>query len=197
MLVKDIIDRCDTGLVKGLNDQLIAKMNRMVHVPVLLKVDHPLIIPASDACNLYLQPKAATKLVRAAEAKNDTMTINSCLRTTVQQHILRQQFEKKLCGITACAKPGTSNHERGAAVDLKYPDAWQAVLSVYGWRRLGAWDYPHSDFWDCRQDIASLQMFAFQHLWNEHNPTDLIPVDGVYGNMTSSKIDRSPIDGWQ
>lgn len=197
MLVRDIINRCDTGLAKGLSDQLIAKMNRMVEEPVLVKVIHELIIPASNACNLYLQPKAADRLIQAATSKNDTITINSCLRTTVQQHILRRQFENGSCGITACAKPGSSNHERGAALDLKYPDPWQTTLSIYGWKRLGAWDYPHYDFWDCRQDIASLQISAFQQLWNEHNPKDLLAVDGVFGDRTSFKMDQSPINGWK
>ena len=194
--VKDIIDSCDTGLAHGLSIQLIAKLNRMVSSPVLVKVEHPLIDTSSPSVNPYLQPAAAEALTRAVIKRGEKLTINSCLRTTVQQHIIRRQFEKGLCGITAAALPGRSNHERGAAIDIVNPDDWQLHLEIFGWRRLGLGDPPHFDFWDCRKDIASLQISAFQMLWSEHNPHDILAIDGVYGSITASKIDISPIDGW-
>lgn len=194
--VKDIINSCDTGLAHGLSVQLIAKLNRMVSSPVLVQLSHPLIDTGSTAVNAYLQPAAAEALTRAVIKRGEKLTINSCLRTTVQQHIIRRQFENTLCGITAAALPGRSNHERGAAIDIVNPDEWQLPLEIFGWRRLGSWDFPHLDFWNCRKDIASLQISAFQMLWNQNNPQDLIAVDGEYGVTTAGKIDISPIDGW-
>lgn len=194
--VKNIVKACDTGLAQGLNIQLIAKMNRMVSTPLLVEVKHPLIDTGSDAVNPYLQPAAAEALVRAVIKRGQKLTINSCLRTTVQQHIIRRQFKDGLCGITAAALPGRSNHERGAAIDINNADGWQIHLEVFGWRRLGLGDPPHYDFWNSRKDIASLQISAFQMLWSEHNPRDILAIDGVYGPITASKIDISPIDGW-
>lgn len=195
--VQDIISRCDTGLARGLSQQLIQKMNRMVKQPVMIEVKHELIQTSDSAVNPYLQPRAAAKLISAVKRRSRKLIINSCLRTTVQQHIIRRQFEAGLCGITAAALPGRSNHERGAAIDIDDPYAWKSTLESCDWMWLGAWDEPHFDYWDHQKSIASLQISAFQMLWNEFNPKDLIPVDGVYGPLTGAKIDLSPIDGWK
>lgn len=194
--VKDIIDKCDTGLARGLNLALIAKMNRMVVKPLLVKIEHPLVDTSSSAVNPFVQPDAAKALLKAVTKRGQKLIINSCLRTTVQQHIIRRQFERGLCGITAAALPGRSNHERGAAIDIQDADAWRLTLEIQGWKKLGDFDPPHYDYYNSRRDISSIQISAFQILWNEHNPKDLIAVDGTYGPTTANKIDLSPIDGW-
>jgi N-acetylmuramoyl-L-alanine amidase len=196
MRVADIIDSCNTGLAQGLSIQLIAKLNRMVKTPLLVKIDHPRLDTSSSSVNAYLQPSAAANLIEAAKSRGKKLVINSCLRTTVQQHIIRRQFENGLCGITAAALPGRSNHERGAAVDIQDPEDWQDCLEAHSWSKLGSFDPPHYDYWDSRRDIASLQISAFQMLWNEHNPSNQIAIDGTYGAITAAKIDLSPVDGW-
>jgi hypothetical protein len=194
--VKEIINKCDTGLARGLNLQLIAKMNRMVTSPVLVEVKHPLIDVSSSACNAYLQPAAKAALVKAVELRNEKMTVNSMLRTTVQQHILKQQCNKDLCGITACAPPGKGGHENGRSLDINDPYGWKPWLERTSWVHLGDWDKWHFDFWSSRTDLAKLQICAFQMLWNDFNPNDLIAVDGTYGPATALRIDNSPIAGW-
>jgi N-acetylmuramoyl-L-alanine amidase len=196
MRVADIIDSCNTGLAQGLSIQLIAKLNRMVKTPLLVKIDHPRLDTSSSSVNAYLQPSAAANLIQAAKSRGKKLVINSCLRTTVQQHIIRRQFENGLCGITAAALPGRSNHERGAAVDIQDPEDWQDCLEAHSWSKLGNWDNIHYDYWDARKDIASLQISAFQMLWNQYNPNNPIAVDGTYGAITAAKIDLSPVDGW-
>jgi D-alanyl-D-alanine carboxypeptidase len=192
--VKDIIDKCNTGLARGLSLQLIAKMNRMVKTPLLVEVKHPLIDTGSSSVNPFLQPAAA--LVKAVEARGQKLIINSCLRTTVQQHIIRTQFEQGLCGITAAALPGRSNHEKGLAIDVQDMSDWRLTLEVYGWRYLGDWDPMHADFWDERGDIAKLQISAAQMLWNQYNPKNLIAIDGSYGPTTARCISAMPVDGY-
>lgn len=194
--VGSIIDQCDTGLARGLNLQCIAKMNRMVKTPLLVEIKHPLININGDQINPFLQPQAAAALVNAAKARGTKMVINSCLRTTVQQAIIRMQFEAGLCGITAAALPGTSNHERGAAIDIQDPDGWEPFLEDEGWVRLGSWDPPHFDYNGLRSDIAMIQISAFQQLWNQHNPKDVIAIDGTYGPVTAKCIQKSPLSGW-
>jgi N-acetylmuramoyl-L-alanine amidase len=196
MLVKDIIGSCNTGLARGLSLQLIAKLNRMTKSPLLVKIDDPLIDTSSASVNPYLQPEAAAHLITAAKRRGSPIVINSCLRTTVQQHIIRSQYERGLCGITAAALPGRSNHERGAAIDIQDANDWEIDLEKQGWSKLGDFDPPHYDYWDSRKDIASLQISAFQALWNQYNPNNQIAVDGTYGKITAAKIDLSPIDGW-
>jgi hypothetical protein len=194
--VTTILTACNTGLASGLSTQIIAKLNRMVKSPLLVEVKHRLVEVSGLQINPYLQPQAATALTKAAAARNRVMKINSMLRTPVQQAILYEQFQRGLCGITAAAAPGRSNHERGLAIDIEDPDGWQPFLTAQGWSRLGPWDYPHYDFWNGRQDISSMLINAFQQLWNEHNPKDLIAVDGVYGPMTAQRILAAPTGGW-
>ena len=194
--VSEIIRSCDTGLARGLSLQLIAKLNRMTKTPLLVKIDDPSVDVSSKSVNPYLQPEAAAQLIVAAKRRGQVIKLNSCLRTTVQQHIIRRQFEAGLCGITAAALPGKSNHERGAAIDIQDPDDWRSELEDQNWSKLGIWDNMHYDFWNCRKDIAALQISAFQMLWNENNPNNLIAVDGSYGATTAAKIDLSPVDGW-
>ncbi len=196
MRVDEIIDSCNTGLAHGLSIQLIAKLNRMVKTPLLVKIEDDLIDTGSSSVNAYLQPEAATHLIQAVRSRGKKLKLNSCLRTTVQQHIIRRQFERGLCGITAAALPGRSNHERGAALDIQDPEDWQDCLEAHDWAKLGSYDNMHYDYWNSRKDIASLQISAFQMLWNENNPNNLISVDGTYGPTTAAKIDLSPIDGW-
>ncbi len=60
--------------------------------------------------NPYLQTQAYDALVRAVEDRGVKLRINSCLRTPMQQYMLRSQFERGLCGIRAAAPPPLSNH---------------------------------------------------------------------------------------
>lgn len=194
--VSTILSRCDTGLARGLSLQLIAKLNRMTKTPLLVELKHPLIDTSSAAVNPYLQSAAAAALIRAVEQRGKRLVINSCLRTTVQQHLIKCQCTSKLCGITAAASPGKSNHESGLAIDIEDPHGWRSYLEDAGWAKLGDWDDMHYDYWDGRTDIAGLQISAFQQLWNQYNPGNGIAVDGGYGSVTAERIDRSPIDGW-
>jgi len=194
--VADIIGACDTGLACGLSEQLIQKLNRMVNNPVLVELKHDLIKVEGDQINPYLQSAAANSLILAVKERGSTLLINSCLRTTVQQHIIRVQYERGLCGITAAAAPGRSNHEQGLAIDIEDPYGWQPYLERHGWAKLGEWDDMHFDYWQGRNDIAKLQIYAFQQLWNAYNPKDLIAVDGSYGPTTAARILKSPVDGW-
>jgi hypothetical protein len=197
-LVKDVIGQCNTGLIRGLSLQLIAKMNRLVSQdkPLLVAIDHELIDTSSPACNPFLQPVAAAALIRAVEKRQRRIVINSCLRTIPQQWLIRRQFEKKLCGITAAAQPDRSNHSNGSAIDVQNASDWKLYLGAESWKKLGDWDPPHYDYWGLRTDIAKLQVTAFQMLWNEHNPGDLLVIDGVYGNKTGERIANSPADGF-
>lgn len=195
--VTDIIGACDTGLAKGLSRQVIQKMNRMVRSPVLVEVIHPKIDASGDQINAFLQPSAANSLKLAVKDADTPMQINSMLRSTIQQHVIRTQYEKGLCGITAAAAPGRSNHEQGLAIDIEDPYFWQPYLEAHGWAKLGSWDDMHFDYWEGRRDLAQLQISAYQALWNQYNPSKLIAIDGVYGPTTARCIQESPLEGWK
>ena len=53
-----------------------------------------------------------------AVAAQESLQINSALRTIAQQYLLYDWYHEGRCGITAAAHVGNSNHEGGRAVDL-------------------------------------------------------------------------------
>jgi hypothetical protein len=195
LLVKDIIGKCDTGLARGLSLQVIAKINRMLPKPSLVPLNHELLDVSSPAVNPYLQPQALEALIIAAKERGRTMKINSCYRTAVQQHILKQQLADGCCGLTAVAPPGRSNHECGLAIDIEDAQGWRPYLERYGWSWIGQFDPMHFDYWNGRTELGRVGVAACQLLHNEHNK-EQIAVDRSYGPTTARAINNMPVDGW-
>lgn len=197
--VADTFNACDTGLIRGLNLQIIDELNLLV--PNALVSFEDLSVDVSGAqINAFLQPKAKQSLKLAIEERNTQLVINSAYRTVAQQYVIRRQFELGLCGITAAARPGLSNHEGGLALDVVDPDGWESFFEPHAWRRLGRdFDFPHYDYAllaGSRQDLGTLGIQAFQRLWNKHNPGDQIAEDGSFGPNTARVLDLSPANGF-
>ena len=98
-------------------------------------------IHCSSPCVNKLLSSAATALKNAAVSKNDYITLNSAWRSSAQQYLLYNWFLKGICGIGLAAKPGTSNHEGGRAIDTSSYNYWLTTLNSYGWSH----PYPTSD----------------------------------------------------
>ena len=104
--------------------------------------------------------------------------------------------QKGICGITAAAAPGTSNHEGGRAVDISYYDYWYTALTNNGWTHsLPSSDPVHYDYLGV-SDLAAVNLIAFQKLWNLNNPGSPISEDGIYGPMTANALYNSPCSGF-
>jgi Putative peptidoglycan binding domain/D-alanyl-D-alanine carboxypeptidase len=192
----------DTGRVSGLSRQIIAQMNTL-QTGVLINFESlPGISSSGEShLNLYLQAGAKETLraaLRAGTSKqpNLKMTINSAYRTVAQQHILYQAFRRDPKLIPLAAKPGNSNHENGLAIDVSNYSAWKPYLLANGWQWLGGNDPVHFFENNGRDDVNNLGVKAFQTLWNKYNPTDLMTVDGSFGDQTAAKMDRCPIAGF-
>lgn len=192
----------DTGRVSGLSRQIIAQMNTL-QTGILLNFENlPGISSSGEShLNLYLQAGAKESLraaLRAGIAKqpNLKMTINSAYRTVSQQHILYQVYRRDPKLIPLAAKPGNSNHEDGLAIDVNNYNAWKPYLLAHGWHWLGGNDPVHFFENNGRDDVGTLGVKAFQTLWNNYNPQDLMTVDGNFGDQTAAKMDRSPIAGF-
>lgn len=194
MLVKDAIAGCSTGQIDGLSQQLL---ERLYQKGYLDKIDHPLIVCEGAHNNPYLQPLAYQSLIRAVESVNRKIFINSCLRTIMQQWMLRKQYERKICGITAAAIPGRSNHQSGKAIDIQDYLFWRSPLKKCGWKWLGAWDKWHFDYQYTARDLGQIQIKEWQILWNEHNPDKKLKVDGIWGAITAYSVANAPIDGFK
>lgn len=193
LLVKDVIRGCSTGQIDGLSQQLL---ERLIVKGYLKEIDHPLIVCEGSHNNPYLQPLALRALVKAVEKVNQRLHINSCLRTIMQQYMLRQQYLNRLCGITAASIPGKSNHQSGLAIDIKDYLFWRLPLKQQGWNWLGSWDRWHFDYAYSGVNLGTIQIKEFQELWNENNPQAKLKVDGIWGGKTSHAVANSPINGF-
>lgn len=195
MNVSEAIAGCNTGQIAGLNQQVIEEILKIAP-RVLAKISHNLIDCSGDQNNPYLQSNAYINLVRAVEQRGSTMLINSCLRTNMQQHMLRRQYENGTCGIMAAARPGLSNHNSGLAIDIEDAQGWLPYLEDQGWRWIGSFDPMHFDYVDGGANLAYYQNLAFQRLWNKHNPDVRLTEDGEWGDKTAACVGRSPAEGF-
>jgi len=153
----------------------------------------------SDAASKvpYLQTSAANALQKAINQQHQKMTVNSALRTLAQQLMLYKWYQRHLCGITAAAPPGQSNHNGGLAVDVQDASRWITSMKGNGWIKLGDFDPPHYDYKGPGAiDVRELSVKAFQNLWNLNNPQKRITVDGQYGPKTEEALLSSPTTGF-
>ncbi len=188
--IKDILKHCDTGLANKLTEEILKPI---IASGYLVKIDHPLIICKGSQNNPYLQKQAYLALMKAVSMRNTKLIINSCLRSVVQQHILRRQYEMGICGIRAAATPGRSTHQSGLAIDIEDAKRWKPFLHTQRWRYLGDFDPMHFEY-GSSIDLGRQQIIEFQKYWNRNNPKDTIAVDGIWGRVTGSKCDLCSID---
>lgn len=152
----------------------------------------------------FMQKTARDALVACVTANRAAvgadLVANSALRVSSQQHLLYQWYRNNVnrC-VGIAAVPGNSNHQTGIAIDVNNYQAWLQSLQSYSFAQLPG-DVVHFDYTGTlnvdpnvakKNDIKS-----FQALWNLNNPTDTIPVDGVYTDATALRFDRSPVNGF-
>lgn len=204
VLFKDIIlSACpSTLIIKGLNDQILDEFS-VVAPGKLVKIDDldVSLSQAAAAVPYVGGPTAKARLKAAIDKRGVTLSINSGFRTFAQQFLLFRLKHIGGCNSNPVAQPGASNHESGIALDIEEPLTWKPFLEAQGWRWLGPSDPPHYDFIVGGTDLSSLGIKAFQSLWNKHNPSDEIQVDGDLGSdwENSETIQRlliSPKDGF-
>lgn len=176
----------------GLTKQIIAELNSMGYSFRSLNTNWV----HCNGCTCSLQTTAADSLERAAQSKNDYITINSGFRSSAEQYLLYVMYTHGRCGITLAAKPGQSNHEGGRAIDTSNYNYWVNTLAAYGWTH----SYPssdpvHFDYYNA-PDISSKNLLAFQRLWNRYNPNNKISEDGIYGSQTENALYHAPCNGW-
>lgn len=188
---------CSTSSVKGLSQQIIAEArcidgNSFISVPDLGNVSF------GSAVFPYLEKPARDKLVAALNANpGKSLTINSALRTVAQQYLLYRWYQTGRCSISLAAKPGSSNHETGLALDVSQYSTWKPILTNYGFKWLGSSDPVHFDYVGAGAvNLKGLDVKAFQRLWNRNNPSDKISEDGGWGPQTEARMKKAPAGGF-
>ena len=189
-------DGCTTSVVRPLSEQLIAELNCLAPGAVATMPADPQL----DVGNIFdfLQTAAGESLPAVLDDRpGATMTVNSALRSLAQQYLLYQWYEDGRCGIALAAMPGSSNHERGLAIDIGDSAGWRDELEAHAWDWLGSSDPVHYDFEGAGTvNIQGRSVLAFQRLWNVNHPDDEIDEDGLYGPQTGGKLALAPVNGF-
>lgn len=188
---------CNTEGLRGLNDQIRALLLPVV-AGDLVSCEHTVNVVGSSTIP-FLQPEAVTALERAVAEMGEMPRLVHAYRTVAHQTVLAEWGRRRVCSISLVARPGTSPHERGIAIDIQQNARWRAVLARHNWRWRGPADPPHFTFvgGGISTRVLTEGVRAFQRLWNIHNPTDRIREDGVFGDVeTRPRLLRSPAGGF-
>ncbi|HUH05683.1 MAG TPA: M15 family metallopeptidase [Kofleriaceae bacterium] len=190
-----INDGCSTAILMPLSLQIADEMVCMAP-GVLTTISEGNGIAFSGSAVLpYVTPQAKADLLAAVAARGGTLQINSGFRTVAQQYLLYRWYQAGLCGITAAATPGRSNHESARALDVGNYTDWKSTLQAHNWSQSVPGDPVHFDHLGS-PDYRGMDVHAFQRLWNRNNPGDLIDEDGLYGPATGARLAQSPIEGF-
>jgi len=146
----------------------------------------------------YLEVAARDHLLRALDTHaNQTMTINSCLRTVAQQYLVSRWAVSKTCGVQLATQPGESNHEIGSALDIAEAATWRPALEAQEFRWLGASDRVHFDYKGGNAaPHTATDVLAFQRLWNRNHKEDAITESGHYDAATEQRLKKAPPGGF-
>lgn len=191
------VESCSTASVEGLSRQIIEQSrciepNAFVPLPT-----RPNLMLAANVFP-YLELGARDHLLRALDARaSEKMTINSALRTVAQQYLVSRWSTVKRCGVQLATAPGESNHEMGAALDIAEPAHWRTALEAQAFHWLGTSDRVHFDYKASEGSRhTSVDVLAFQMLWNRNHPTDAIASDGRYSPATEQRLKKAPANGF-
>ncbi len=190
-------ESCSTESVEGLSKQIIEQA-RCIKPNAFVPLPSRKNLVVSSNVFPYLELEARNGLVRALDANpTKRMTLNSALRTVAQQYLVSRWGAGKRCGVQLATRPGQSNHEIGAAVDIAEPNQWKAALEAQQFRWLGASDRVHFDYKGAGSPSKSaMDVLAFQMLWNRNNPKDPIAADGRYSAATEQRLKKAPPAGF-
>ena len=188
---------CSTSVCNGLTAQLVQQLNSMGYTFTSMTTsNYTQYVHCSSPCQPYLQQSAAESLLKAAQSKNDYITLNSAYRSSAQQYLLYQWYLNGTCSVGLAAKPGQSDHEGGRSIDTSYYSYWKSTLQSNGWTwSYGSSDPYHFDYF-AASDLSAKSLEAFQRLWNKNNPSEPLSTDGLYGPATANALYRAPCNGW-
>jgi len=195
---------CSTAGLRELDNQILEVLLSIVNTDeeenLVSCSDIPMLKIVGNSTMPVLQPAARDSLRRVIEQENRQLKLIHAYRTVAQQFVLRQWKINGKCGITAARKPGTSDHERGTAIDIEDFSVWRDALESNGWEWAGLGDRGHFKFAGpgVNPDVLTESVRAFQVLWNRNHPEDPIDEDGIFGDVqTGPRLLRTPIEGFE
>lgn len=188
---------CSTSSVDGLSRQIVAQA-RCIDAGAFVALGSRPNVEAAPHVFLYFDRAARDALLKVLDKnRGKTMKVHSALRTVAQQYMLQKWAKQKRCGIQLASKPGESNHETGLALDISDAKSWRPALQAHGFRWLGAIDRVHFDYkGKPASSHTSVDVIAFQQLWNRNHPDDKLPESGRFTPATEERLKKSPAAGF-
>lgn len=180
------------GLSKQVAQQFLRSMSAMAITDLTphVEVMQPTVIP-------YLQRSAGDDLIAAIKERGEPLKLIDALRTLPQQLKLSARYLNGVPLDGPTALPGSSGHERGVAIDIEDSDRWVTVLRKHNWHRAVGHDSAHFFYHGPQQPaFQRAGIMAFQRVWNDHNPDEQLPLDGVLTAQTEYALGRSPAGGF-
>src|SRR6185436_18316557 len=184
---------CDTSIVAGLTEQLVAELNCIA--PNTMVDFCGANITLSGAVQPYLNPAAAADMKAAVAASGTNITLSSAYRSVAQQYLLYKWWQAGQCSIQAAAAPGKSNHQSGRAIDVPSYNFWISKLQAHGWTWFGSGDLVHFDY-NSAPNLGSNSVLAFQRLWNKNHSTGKLAEDGDWGPASEAAMAQAPTTGF-
>jgi hypothetical protein len=187
---------CTTAGTVGLSMQMLGEVE-CLRPGTLKRIDNIPGVSLSSSVLPRLNVSAANQLRAAASA--GAISLSSATRSTAQQFVLYYWYTHQRCTnvVKLAARPGTSNHESGVAIDVPSYSSVRSRLTANGYRWFGSGDPVHFDYVGSGAvDIRPLMVKAFQRLWNRNHSSDRIAEDGAWGPQTSARMDKSPAGGF-
>jgi hypothetical protein len=181
-------------IVAGLSRQLVDAINclrpgTLVDIPLdafieMLEADRPNLIDG----------RAVADLRAAAREGNRPMVIRWAYRDVGLQQLFWLQNEYQGCAIAA--RPGSSNHQNGLAVDLNDWAYWEPIMRRHGWENNLDNDRVHFDYQRAPDiGLAPLSLYAFQELWNLNVPEAPLALNGTLDAETDAALAGVELDG--
>lgn len=188
---------CSTSAVDGLSRQIVAQ-SRCIDAGAFVALGSRPNVEAASHVFLYFDRAARDALLKVLDKnRGKTMKVHSALRTVAQQYLLQKWAKQKRCGIQLASKPGESNHETGLALDISDAKSWRPALQANGFRWLGAIDRVHFDYkGKPASSHTSVDVIAFQQLWNRNHPDDKLPESGRFTPATEERLKKAPASGF-
>jgi hypothetical protein len=143
----------------------------------------------------WLATPAHDALLAASREREAPITIRWAFRDVTLQHFFAKAADNIACDSAAPA--ARSDYNTGLSVFVPRHPTVAAALLAQGFTNEdtalpGIFRYAGPD----GEDLTSLNVLAFQELWNLNRPGDPIDADGLIGPQTRGAIERAPIDGF-
>jgi hypothetical protein len=136
-------------------------------------------------------------MIEKIPAQHSKIDTSVCFAGTLPQQVLLWNCKGRGGVSNVVARPGTSNHESGTAVDIQNSAQVRSAMQSSGFRWFGPSDSMHYDWKGSGAvNIKSLSVKAFIALYNSKGGKGKLAQSDSYNDAIGRAIKASPVGGW-